>query len=252
MKAAERQNQMKQYIQAVGKVSVSELSDKWEITEETVRRDLDKLESLGFVTRVHGGAIWNTNTDFGGEDFLRRQKSNAHEKSYIAMKAANIIRSRETIVADASSTVLEALKQVGDQSSLTVVTNSSKICDGSFEPAYNLISTGGTYNWRSQSFQGESTIQTIRKYHVDLAVISCKALDIKGGVTDSYESEASVKRVMVEQASEVAILADHTKFNRVALLKLMDFNGISYVITDKCPPDDWKVLCQSVGIQLLY
>ena len=187
MKAAERQEQMKQYIQAADRVTVAELSGHWGITEETVRRDLDKLESQGSVTRVHGGAIWNGFVDTGGEHFVRRHKINAREKGYIALKAAEVIHPCETIIADASSTVLEALKAVGDERRLTVITNSSKICDGSFEPAYNLICTGGIYNWKSLSFQGESALESIRKYRVDLAILGCKALDLDLGVMDSYD-----------------------------------------------------------------
>ncbi|ERL09468.1 DeoR/GlpR family DNA-binding transcription regulator [Olsenella profusa] len=252
MKAAERQEQMKQYIQAADRVTVAELSGHWGITEETVRRDLDKLESQGSVTRVHGGAIWNGFVDTGGEHFVRRHKINAREKGYIALKAAEVIHPCETIIADASSTVLEALKAVGDERRLTVITNSSKICDGSFEPAYNLICTGGIYNWKSLSFQGESALESIRKYRVDLAILGCKALDLDLGVMDSYESEAVVKRVMVEQADKVAILADHTKFDKVALLKLMDLGDISYIITDREPSKEWVSLCRTAGVGLLY
>ncbi len=252
MKAAERQEQMKQYIQAADRVTVAELSGHWGITEETVRRDLDKLESQGSVTRVHGGAIWNGFVDTGGEHFVRRHKINAREKGYIALKAAEVIHPCETIIADASSTVLEALKAVGDERRLTVITNSLKICDGSFEPAYNLICTGGIYNWKSLSFQGESALESIRKYRVDLAILGCKALDLDLGVMDSYESEAVVKRVMVEQAGKVAILADHTKFDKVALLKLMDLGDISYIIIDREPSKEWVSLCRTAGVGLLY
>lgn len=251
MRASERQEQMKQYIHSANRVSVAELSGQWGVTEETVRRDLDKLEAQGYVTRIHGGAIWNS-VDRGGVHFFRRQQSHAKEKSCIAMKAAEIIRLSETVIADASSTVLEALKAVGDDSQLTVITNSAKICDGSFEPAYNLICTGGAYNWKSLSFQGESAIESIRKYHVDLAILSCKALDIERGVMDSYESEAVVKRVMKMQANQVAILADHAKFDKVALLKLMELDDISYIITDQKPSDAWIGLCSDRGINLVY
>lgn len=252
MKSSQRQDQMKEYIHVANRVSVSELSRRWNITEETVRRDLDKLESQGSVTRTHGGAVWSGNTEAGGEQFLRRQMSNAAEKAAIAVKAAEVIRNFETIVADASSTVLETLKAVADDGRLSVVTNSSKICDGSFEPAYTLISTGGTYNWKSLSFQGESTIDTLKRYHVDLAVLSCKALDITRGIMDSYESEAVVKQVMVRQAREVAILADHTKFDNIALLKLMGLDSISYIVTDRKPSEIWVQFCEEHAITLVY
>ena len=251
MRATDRQAQMGQYIRSANRVSVAELSRNWGITEETVRRDLDKLEAQGLVTRVHGGAIWNEGIDRGGVHFLERQRHNVEAKRSIAVKAAELIRSRETIIADASTTVLEALRTVSEESGLTVVTNSSKICDGSIDVSFHLISTGGIYNRESLSFQGEPALETVRRYHVGLAVLSCKALDLGKGVMDSYESEAVVKRIMVAQADEVAILADHSKFDRAAFLRLMGFEDLSYIVTDKEPAPAWHDFCKERGISLI-
>jgi len=182
---------------------------------------------------------------------FERQRHNVEAKRSIAVKAAELIRSRETIIADASTTVLEALRTVSEESGLTVVTNSSKICDGSIDVSFHLISTGGIYNRESLSFQGEPALETVRRYHVGLAVLSCKALDLGKGVMDSYESEAVVKRVMVAQADEVAILADHSKFDRAAFLRLMGFEGLSYIVTDKEPAPAWHDFCKERGISLI-
>ncbi len=234
------------------KVSVSELSKRWGITDETVRRDLDKLEDLGFVTRTHGGAIWNDSVDQGGIRFFERQRHNVEAKRRIAQKAATLLRSRGTIVADSSTTVLEALRLVEGEAGLTVVTNGVGVVCGALGEGFNIISTGGSYNRHSMSFQGETTLQAIRRFHVSLALLSCKALDLKQGAMDSYESEATVKRAMAEQAQEIAILADSSKFDQVSFLKLMSLDDISYIVTDKKPSNTWCDFCASRGVELIY
>ncbi len=252
MRGAERQEEMRRYIHFANRVSVSELSKRWNITEETVRRDLDKLEGQGSVTRVHGGAVWSGGVDRSGVRFFTRQLHNGAAKRDIAIKASDLIRAKKTVIADSSTTVLEALRALGDCPDLTVVSNAVGITDRGAEVPFHLISTGGLFNHDSMSFQGEPAIRTLERYHVELAVLSCKALDLDRGVMDSYESEAVVKRVMVRRADEVAILADHTKFDQVAFLKLMDLEGLSYIITDTKPSDEWVDRCEELAIALVY
>lgn len=252
MRGAERQEEMRRYIHFANRVSVSELSKRWDITEETVRRDLDKLEKQGFVTRVHGGAVWSGGVDRSGVRFFSRQLRNEAAKRDIAVKAAQLIKMRKTIIADSSTTVLETLRVLDDCPELTVVSNAAGITDRGVEVPFHLISTGGLFNRDSMSFQGEPAIRTIERYHVELAVLSCKALDLERGIMDSYESEAVVKRVMVRRADEVAILADHTKFDQIAFLKLMELDELSYIITDAKPSDEWIDRCRELGIELIF
>lgn len=252
LRGEDRREEIKRYIHNANRVTVSELSRGWDITEETVRRDLDKLEELGLVTRIHGGAIWNGVVDRGGVRFFERQRHNVEAKRTIALRAASLVRGRGTIVADSSTTVLETLRFLSNEQDLTVVTNSAGIVGGIDDPRFSLISTGGIYNRNALSFQGEPALQTIHRYNVSLALLSCKALDLDRGVMDSYESEAVVKRAMVEQADEIAVLADSSKFDQAAFLKLMDLRQLSFIVTDKKPSDDWCDYCRSEDIELVY
>lgn len=247
-----RLEEMQQYIHDMGKVSVSELSKRWEITEETVRRDLDKMELAGMLTRIHGGAIWNESIRNEGVYFYQRQRRNFAAKRKLALRASPLIKESEVIFADASSTVLEALRLVKDEPNLIVVTNSAEIFFDSCEMKMHLISTGGIFNSNSMSFQGEVTKDAICKHNAKLAVIGCKGLTMDQGVLDSYESEAEIKKVMLEHADQVALLVDHTKFDQIAFLKLIDFEKINYLITDCKPSEEWVCFLKSKNIQLLY
>jgi DeoR/GlpR family transcriptional regulator of sugar metabolism len=102
------------------------------------------------------------------------------------------------------------------------------------------------------SFQGEMAKNVFRSYNARLAVISCKGLRLDGGIYDSYESEAEIKRVMLENAEKVALLVDHTKFDNKAFLKLTDINHIDYLITDKKPSAEWMDFCADHQVQVIF
>ena len=252
MRAADRIEEEKQYIQSNGRVIVSEISKIWKITEETARRDLDKLEGLGLITRTHGGAVWNKDLGAGNIRFFERQQQNLDLKHSIAVKALPVLRQQTTILADASTTVVEAICMLSGGDHQTVVTNSTEVLQRINNKNLNLISTGGSFNSESLSLQGQLAKKTIDLFNVNLAVISCKGLDYRKGVFDSYESEAEIKKAMIQKAQKVALLADHTKFNHIAFLKLVDFDHIDYIITDLKPSDDWIQFCRERDIELIY
>ncbi|MGD1819100.1 MAG: DeoR/GlpR family DNA-binding transcription regulator [Pleomorphochaeta sp.] len=252
MLGKERREAIKEYIQNCGKVTVLDLSKRWDVTEETIRRDLDKIEAQNFITRIHGGAIWNIGSQIEGVHFYSRRAQNYEAKLQIAKIAADLFKKKTTILADSSSTVVETLKTISINPDVIVVTNSVEIYQELNDARCMIISTGGTYNKKSLSFQDTLAMENIRKYNVELALISCKGLDIEKGILDSYESEAEVKKVMLNQAKEVALLVDHSKFNQSAFLQLTDLNKINYIITDKKPDEKWVEYCKTNGIKLIF
>lgn len=252
MKAKERLQFISNEIETHGRCSVAELSVSCQVTEETIRRDLDRLESQGFITRTHGGAVWNTEPQKEGIHFYRRQAMNVGAKRKIAQQTGEILSELRTVMADSSSTVLMALKTLPETSALTVVTNSSEIFHEIQTANFQLISTGGVFNSRSQSFQGEICKETISRFYCDAALISCKGIDLEQGVLDSYESEADIKRAMLRRSDRVILLADHTKFGKKAFLKLIDLQQLDCIITDVRPREEWITFCRENGIRLIY
>ena len=151
MAGKERLMAIRQTIQTQKKASVGELSKICRVTEETIRRDLDKLEADGVVTRVHGGAIWNEGIQKEGVHFYRRMSKHLKEKQEIARKTAKLFEGKTTMIADSSTTVMEALKLLPQSPDITVVTNSTEVFREFQQSPLNIISTGGEYNKKSLS-----------------------------------------------------------------------------------------------------
>lgn len=252
MSGKERLMNIRQIVQSQKKVSVSELSESCGVTEETIRRDLDKLEADGVVTRVHGGAIWNEGTQKDGVHFYRRLSKHLKEKQVIARKASRLFEGCNTIIADSSTTVVEALKLLPKSPEITVVTNSTEVFNEFQQEPFQIISTGGVFNKKALSLQGQLAKTNIAKYNVSLALISCKGLSIEKGVLDSNESEAEVKKAMLTQAEEVALLVDFSKFGQSAFVKLIDLDKVNYIITDQKPSEEWLDYCDEHDIELIY
>lgn len=252
MAGKERLMVIRQTVQTQKKASVTELSKICRVTEETIRRDLDKLEADGVVTRVHGGAIWNEGVQKEGVHFYRRLSKHLKEKQDIARKTAQLYEGRNTIIADSSTTVVEALKLLPQSQDITVVTNSTEVFREFQQATFNIISTGGEFNKKSLSLQGQLAKTNIAKYNVSLALISCKGLSLAKGVLDSNEEEAEIKKAMLAQAEEVALLADYSKFDQSAFVNLIDLAKVNYIITDRKPSEEWLDYCQDNEIELIY
>lgn len=252
MVAKDRLIAIKEKLRADNKVVVTELSNQFQVTEETIRRDLDKLENEGFLTRTFGGAVLNETSQREGVHFYQRAAIHLAEKKKMAESFSEILSTKMTIVADASSTVMEALKLLRDSSEITVLTTSTEVFRELAHSNINVISTGGTFNKSSLSLRGQIAKENIKKYHVDILLISCKGVDLEKGVTDSNEGEAIVKKVMVGQASEVALFADHHKLNKMAFTHLLDLKEIDYLVTDQKPDDEWIRFCEENQIRLVY
>lgn len=252
MAGKERINLIKKIIRTDKKVSVSELSIQFGVTEETIRRDLEKLEAEGILTRTFGGAVLNMESHRENIDFYQRSAIHTEEKRRMARAFANILQDKYTLAVDGSSTVMEVVKLLEDNADMTVLTPSQAVLNELSHTKFNLICTGGIYNRNSLCLHGSMAIENIKRYHVELALLSCKGISLEEGATDSKVSEAEVKRAMMEQAAEVALFADHTKFGKTAFAQLLQLKEIHYLVTDKKPEKKCIDYCAKNGIKLIY
>lgn len=250
MLGIERRQAILEKLQRDTKVYVAELSESLEVTQETIRRDLEKLEAQGLLLRSHGGAVLVTpaNEDLS---FVNRTAANFDLKQAIARKAVGLVNDGSSLMVDSSSTVLALFELLRNKRDMTVITNSIKLLNDCAGSGLDLISSGGTLRAHSLALVGTAAERTLSNYNVDLAVFSCKGLDREQGITESNEPEAVVKRVMARQAKNRVLLADHTKFDVVVFAKTLDFVEIDYVITDIEPSRKWIDFFKKNDIQLI-
>jgi len=252
MASKERLDIIKEMVTSEKKVTVSKLSEKFNVTEETIRRDLEKLEEDGIVVRTYGGAVLNIGKTNEGIPFYKRASINLGIKQNIALKTLDFIKNGTTMLTDSSSTVMEVLKLIKNRNDITIITNSVEALHELNQSDLNILSTGGILEKNSMSLSGIVAKNTIKNYHVDIALISCKGIDKNNGVMDSSDKEAEIKKQMIEQANSVTLLVDHTKFDRISLVKIFDFNQINQIITDKEPSEEWMEFLQSYNVKVNY
>lgn len=252
MLAIERRNKILAMLQRDGRVVVSDLSVSYNVTEETIRRDLEKLEKEGFAKKTYGGAIINEslNVDL---PYTVRKKANVSNKQYIAEIISSMIEDGDHIMMDASSTAVYVAKHLKTKKNITIITNSIEILlELSEVTGWKVLSTGGTLREGSLSLVGYQAEKMITNYHVDKAIISCKGVDLDKGITDSNEMDAQIKKLMFESANTRILAADNSKFNKISFTKIGDLEDIDIMITDTEPDDKWKQVFNTMQVKTHY
>ncbi|WP_080875922.1 DeoR/GlpR family DNA-binding transcription regulator [Oceanobacillus timonensis] len=232
MFVAERQQKIVELVNKRKSIRVTELSQVFSVTEETIRRDLEKLEKQKKLSRSHGGAI-STNTSEQLEvPYFEREITNVNEKKEIAIEAVKQVEEGDQLILDASTTAWYMAKSLPDIS-LTVLTNSIKVAmELSTKKQITVVSTGGTLMPKSLSYVGPLAETSLDNYHVKKAFISCKGLHIDRGISESNEQQARIKKKMIESADKVYIMIDHSKFGIQAFSSIGGLEIIDHIITD--------------------
>lgn len=232
MLVAERHQKIVELINERKSIRVTELSKIFSITEETIRRDLEKLESQKKLIRSHGGAV-SINTSSTSEiSYLEREITNVQEKKQIALEAVKQVIEGDKIILDASTTAWYMAKELPDID-ITVLTNSIKVAtELSTKKEITVISTGGILRSESLSNVGPLAESSLESYHVNKAFISCKGLHLRRGMSEASEQQARMKELMVNSADTVYVMVDHSKFGVQAFTRFSEINAIDYVITD--------------------
>lgn len=252
MLAIERRNMILARLQSEGKVIVADLSREFDVTEETIRRDLEKLDNEGLAKKTYGGAVLNQNlnTDV---PFNVRKRSNVELKQRIAEKIAALIQDGDFLMLDASTTAIHVAKSIKNRKNITLITNSVEILlELSDKEGWNVLSTGGVLKQGSLSLVGSSAERMIRGYHVDLAVCSSKGIDLSMGVTESNEKDSEIKRAIFTSANHKVLAIDSTKFDRISFVRVYDLNDIDTIVTDAAPSERWIDYCRQNNIELIY
>lgn len=245
-----RKNKIKEIITEQKSVIVADLAITFKVTEETIRRDLKALEDEGVLTRTYGGAFVQDGV-MNNINISIRETIMVDSKETIASLCRRRIHNGDSIYIDPSTTSLFIAQQVKDMR-LTVLSNSLKVLDSLMAcQDINLMGIGGSFSAKHMSFVGRGALNALKDYYVDKAFISCRSLDMGHGVTDSSESLAEIRRAVLQQANEVYLVADHSKFDKISFLRICEMSEISHIVTDRHPSVEWQTFCADNNIELI-
>ena len=236
MFADERKSMITEIIMREGNVSISDLSREFNVSTETIRRDLNELSMDKKVLKVHGGAI-AIKHPIREENYSTRVKQNYEAKKKIGQYAAGLISDGDIISFDYGATTEEIARSIYNVKNITLITNSFNIANiltqkqqqGDFTG--KIIFVGGTVDCENLRTSGEITLSVLNRFMVDKAFISVTSIS-QNGIMMWNESEGEFSSTLSKKSSETYIVANSTKFDKESFYKFLDFKEVNHIITD--------------------
>jgi DeoR/GlpR family transcriptional regulator of sugar metabolism len=230
--AAQRRAQICELLKEGKPLAVAGLSEGFGVSEMTVRRDLASLEAERKLRRTRGGAEPLRTEEY--EPFFHlRAKENAQEKAVIGKMAAALVNDGEVIIVDVGTTLLECVRNVGRTKQVTVITNwIPNVLELVKYPNIRIVTLGGTVRGSELSLVGGMTSDLLAGFNPDKAFLGVGGVSIEKGLTDYNMDEIEVKRAMIRAARQTIVLADHSKIDRVAPVRIGPLSSIHVLVTD--------------------
>ena len=250
MLAIERRNQIRNIILEKKNVTVQSLSVLFSVSTETIRRDLDLLETDGVIIKTYGGATLKNHVKalVSTKDL---STIFVDSKRRMARSIASHIKPNDSIFIDHSTTAFELCPLI-EHLPITVISHSLRVLEYlSGKDNIQLICPGGNLNNKLNAFFGLETLAFLKKHSFDKAFLSCRTIDLKKGLCDAEEFSAEVRSIVVKNSTTSYVLADQTKFDRSAFVTICPVRDISYVVTDFKLSGQWTRMLDDFGVRYL-
>lgn len=242
-----RIDRLEQYILEHKSASMDTLCKVFEISKNTVRRDLEVLVNRGTVEKVYGGVI-ASETSASIPDlvtFHERYNQNSQSKQKIAALAASFVRERDIIYIDSGTTTMNIVDSLTHLNAVTIITNSIQVINKSMNyPNINLIVLPGTLKRDTASLVGSSVAEYLEDYNIVRAFMACTGITIKSGICNASTEEYTIKKAALKKSQKHYLLGDSSKFGRTSLMTFGEINQFHYILTDQMPDDDFSNYCK--------
>jgi DeoR/GlpR family transcriptional regulator of sugar metabolism len=247
----ERRERILDRISLDGRVSVTELSRLFAVSEVTIRGDLQSLADQNLVVRTHGGAVAASGRYYD-LSLTRRREQQIDEKVRIGQAGAALVQDGDAIFLDSSSTALSIAQHLKSHRHLTIITNSLVIAQDMLDANdVTVVMLGGTLRRDTASLVGEPWLEPLGKYNIQKGFYGAHGLNVPEGLTDVSEAEADVKRPLVAMCRQNVAVIDATKWGRVGLASFAGMKDINCVISDERAPQDIVDAVRSLGIEVI-
>lgn len=247
--APRRQAEILAIAREAGRVSVDDLSTRFAVTPQTIRRDLNEMCERRALTRVHGGAmIASTVENLAYE--ARKLVAQPH-KRLIGEAAAALIPDQSSLFINLGTTTEQVARALSGRSGLLVITNNLHVAVELYRsPGIEVIVAGGVVRGADGGVIGASAVEHIRQFRVDLAVIGISAIDPDGTLLDFDPREVQVSQAIIRNARRVMLVTDGSKFARSAPVRIAHLADVDVLVTDRLPSREVAGLCEANGVEL--
>lgn len=247
----ERRQTILAQLSTEGKVQVHALAEIFNVSTETIRRDLDRLEKEGRLRKVYGGAV-QTRSEWIEPTFIKRSEMYRSEKQSIGKLAASLVKEGETVILDNGTTTLEIMRHLKDRADITVITNSVPILACALEDFQGkIIFAGGEVNMNYQAATGAIAHQMLDQFKVNKAFISAGGISLSEGITEYNVDEALLSRKMMQRTEEAILVADHSKFGVTTFAHIAPIEQISMIVTDSGCAEEWVEALNKLDVEVL-
>ncbi len=247
----ERRQHILSLIHNHGRVLVGELSRDLGISQITIRKDLEYLQSKGLVQRTHGGALRLQSGALFDPSLQEKQKQHSQEKQRIAAAAAEMVEEGQCVMLDSGTTTAAVAQALKRFSQLTVITNAVNIGAELASTNFEVILIGGTLRKNSFSLVGPLAEDVLDEMHADILFLGVDGFDTEIGVTTPNFLESRVNRAMVKAARQVVAVCDSTKFGRRSLSRIVPVSAIHCVITDRNLPAETAETLRAQNVEVV-
>lgn len=243
-----RIKKIQEYVIEHQSASLDELVAVFDVSKNTIRRDVQELVDRGELKKVYGGvSVVHKKL----ESFQDRLVRNQQQKVLISEVAASYVEDGDFIFIDSGTTTIEMFEYLKDKN-LTIFTNSIDLIVRAlpFENV-NVISIGGMLDRKTNSFVNPRNMDLLKDYNIKKAFMASTGISLVNGVTNASPLESELKRTVVNRSAEVYLLVDHDKFDKYGLMTYCSLEEIDYLVTDKAPNDTYQEYAKKNGIQLV-
>jgi DeoR family glycerol-3-phosphate regulon repressor len=245
-----RHSEIIQLAKEHGRVLVDDLAVQFNVTPQTIRKDLNDLCDQRLLTRIHGGALFPSGIE--NLEYEARRKIAADEKDAIGAAAAKLIPDGASLFINIGTTTEAVSKSLLDHKGLMVITNNINVANRMrVYPAIEVVIAGGVVRGSDGGIVGEAAVDFIRQFKVDYAVVGASAIDHDGALLDFDFREVKVAQAIVANARHVILVSDSTKFERTAPVRIGHLSQVNTFITDRCDIPTIQKICQESEVRLI-
>jgi DeoR family myo-inositol catabolism operon transcriptional repressor len=233
-----------------GSASLDDLCKQFDVSKNTIRRDINELEARQIVKKVYGGVILND--EEAPIPLSQRQMTMRPEKTFIAEKAAEFVNDGDIIVIDAGSTTVHVVEYLKNKHHITIITNSVPVLNAALAyEQFHIIMTGGDLLRSTNSFVGLNAVSMLKTLNANTVFLAATGVSLSKGITNSSTIETEIKKIMMEVSEQSILMVDHTKFDTVSLVTFADLKDIDRVITNQTPPPEYLQYCVENDVKII-